>query len=460
MLRVLSDERIGDTLRVIENLPQPVSRSCHIGNNGNYNFAWLALAKNTRFVMYDHTTYGADRVCFPWMLVRDYGIIDSAFDIDGHLRNDLRNKHVGTVDVPARYRSILNYGIEATVDNMPLFTYHYALNCELAKRHSNQAHTFDSQEVLNNFNLCEGIIHHFAQKAELHLLFDRWVAHRKGRKLMEHIQTIRYSGNDIFIFNTNKQLVFRGDIEALVDSLHEALIPMVAHITNAVPLPPMSYPWFNLVFSYLFGAATEYNLDSTKTSFFHAGGLTSPYYMNDVGFQRRFEHIASRLQIAGFLPQQDFSFTVIPIACCQLYACSYNLAPLEELVLCAREALHTVARPAELTSIFQQFQSDVRQDCTAMLFQRIRPSIRTKLCYQTLAFNSDSANHIPVCLNNSLGNTFTKYGVGGVHSRSLREDKIVFPTVLLDMTWSEGEWIVQVLGHLLANLSEDPDEST
>lgn len=459
MLRVVSGDKIADTLQAIDHLRQPVSRSCHIGNNGNYNFAWLALARNTRFVMYDHTTYGADRVCFPWMLVRDYGIIDTAFDIDGQPCLHLQGKHVDTPSarVPVKHRSILNYGIKATVDNTPLFAYHYAANCELARRHNNnKEHTFDARELLVNFHLCEQITRHFARMGTLDMLFDRWVVQRRGRVLMERIRVIRNIRNDILVTNTNGQLLFRGDIQALIDSLHESLNAIVAHITKAVPLASISYPWFNLIFSYLFGAAIEYGRDSRQTSFFHAGGLTSPYYTSDANFRHRFAQLANCLQISGFLPQNEFSFNVVPIACCQLYACSDSLAPLEELILCAREALHTVANPAEFTRSFQQSDPDVRQDLMAMLLQRVRPSVRSKLRDQASRFNSDCPNRIPVCFKSPPVSAFTKYGVGGVHSRSLRQDAIIFPRVLFDLTWSEGEWVVQALGHLFAHLPEDP----
>jgi len=457
MLRVVANDRIADTLQTIGDLKRPVSRSCHIGNNGNYNFAWLALARNTRFVMYDHTTYGVDRVCFPWMLVRDYGIIDTAFDIEGQPRHDLRGQHVGALAAraPARHRSILNYGIKATVDNVPLFAYHFSSNCQFAKQYNDQEHTFDAKEVLANFHICENIILQFARKGELHMLFDRWVAQRKGRTLMEHIREIHIEGDDILITNTTGRPLFQGDAQGLVHSLNESLNAVVSHITNGDALPPISYPWFNLVFSYLFGAIIEHTHDWRQTSFFHAGGLTSPYYMTDAKFQQRFHQLTNRLQTAGFLPQ-EFDFNVIPIGCCQLYASSTSLASLEDLILCAKDALRTVASARELECAFQQSESHIGQDLIPMLLQRMRPSIRTKLRELTLRFNSDCPNRLPVCLRNSSINTFTKYGVGGVHSRSLREDAIIFPRSLLDLTWCEGECIVQALGHLFAHVPEDP----
>ena len=51
-------ESIEETLGLVAEYPIPVARS---GNNGSYNWGWLALARNTRLMLFDHTTYGTDR---------------------------------------------------------------------------------------------------------------------------------------------------------------------------------------------------------------------------------------------------------------------------------------------------------------------------------------------------------------------------------------------------------------
>jgi hypothetical protein len=460
MLRILTQDRVADTLRVIADLPQPVSRSCHIGNNGNYNFAWLTLASNTRFVMYDHTTYGADRVCFPWMLVADYGMIHAAFDIDGELRHDLQGKHVGapSAKVPGKYSSILNYGIRARVDGTPLFTYHFAANCAVAERYNNEEHTFDAKEILSNFELCSQIVYQFASLRELDKLFNRWVTQRKGRVLMQRIREICYRGDDLLVRGADGSVLFIGDLQALLESFRNSLRELVAHITHAAPLGTLSYPWFNLAFSYLFGAAAEYARHRQQTSFYHAGGLTSPYYMSSLDFGQWFGQLAARLQSEGFLPQADFSFNVVPIACCLLYASPSNIGSLEDLIECARAALRAASSPRDLAGAFQQ---SARDPCGAtMLLDRVGPDIQAKLLDRILKFNRVSTNRLPVCLRISSIDHFTKYGLGGVHSRALREDAVVFPEALRDMTWGEAELIIQTLGSLLGDIPEDPGAST
>ena len=96
-VRVAFGERIGETIATVRRSPSPVPRSCHVGNNGAYNWGWLALARNSRVLLYDHTSYGADRVCLPWAVLDDDGLAAAVYDVDGGELAALRGSHAGAV---------------------------------------------------------------------------------------------------------------------------------------------------------------------------------------------------------------------------------------------------------------------------------------------------------------------------------------------------------------------------
>ena len=174
----------------------PVPRSCHVGNNGAYNWGWLALARNSRVLLYDHTSYGADRVCLPWAVLDDDGLAAAVYDVDGGELAALRGSHAGAVAAasPARYRSILNYGVPATHDGLPLAAHHFLTNSRLAAHFNGSEATFDAREALDAFSVVESIVSHALPDGRLPMLFDRWVERRRGRVVFTKVAAMDVEG--------------------------------------------------------------------------------------------------------------------------------------------------------------------------------------------------------------------------------------------------------------------------
>ena len=149
MIEIAHHERVAETLRSVAAYPVPVARTCHLGNNGAYNWGWLALARNTRPVLDDHTTYGADRLCLPWTVLGDGGRVDAAYDIDGGEVVGLAGAHATDAAgaVASRHRSILNYGIPARHGGRPLAQHHHAANRELARHFNGSRPSFDALAI-------------------------------------------------------------------------------------------------------------------------------------------------------------------------------------------------------------------------------------------------------------------------------------------------------------------------
>jgi hypothetical protein len=437
MLNVVFGEPIGATLRRVRDCPAPVARSCHVGNNSNYNWGWLALARNTRFVMYDHTTYGADRVCFPWMVLLDHGVIGSAVDIDGNPIAELATRHVNaTADrFPLRHRSLLNYGLPATVEGRSLTAHHHDANARLSRRVNGSSPSFDSREVVEHFALFSEIVLAFARARELHLLFDRWVQRRRSRVFFVRLGAIGYDGPDLRIDSAEGNALFRGSPAELLRCIHDSLREVVARIAHDRALGNVSYPWLTLPFSYLFGAAAEHAAHPGRDEFYHAGGLTSPYYMGEAAFKASFERLEARLGETGFLPART-RFNVIPIGCCQFFGRPASVGVLEELLDGWKARVRGDGSP------------EPRPDA-------VDAAARRWVYERTLAFNRADANRLPVCFDYSPPTpAFNKYGLA---TGALADYEIAFPEPLAALTWGEAECLVQTMGGLFAELPEHSD---
>src|SRR5262249_41400091 len=125
-------------------------------------------------------------------------------------------------------------------------------------------------------------------------------------------------------------LLFSGTIDDLLEQTHRSLWALSAHITRGASPSRLGHPWLSLPMSYLFGVMVESARRSDLRVFLHAGGLTSPYYMREDGFIRRFSTAHRHLASFGMLPQ-TLSFVVVPIGCCQLFS-TESPAALEDLI--------------------------------------------------------------------------------------------------------------------------------
>src|SRR5262249_52004129 len=89
---------------------------------------------------------------------------------------------------------------------------------------------------------------------------------------------------------------------------------------------------FTLELGYLIQCVKEFSIDRTQRRFWHAGGSSSPYYINRPDFRRRLRDVRDALISAGLLPSAS-ELTIIPTFCCQLYATNVEgLGILEEIV--------------------------------------------------------------------------------------------------------------------------------
>ena len=459
MLRIPFEEKISDTLTTVRGLGQPVIRSCHIGNNGSYNFGWLALAGNTRFVMYDHTTYGADRLCFPWMVLGDYGRIKLAFDYSGVARAELVGRHVREpeTEVASRYRSLLNYGIAATVGDRHLTTWHFQQNSKIATAINGKIPTFDSEAILEHYDLLSHIVRTFAAREQLGNLFDRWVVTRRGRTVLLRIGDIKVDGGrQILIKGTDGAHLFQGSIGDLLAATRKSIEVVVSHIIKGTPLTPVSYPWPRLVFSYLFGSTVEFALAPQQTTFFHAGGLTSPYYMLDQEFLNSFTGLAKLMMEDGFLPHA-FELAVLPIGVCQLFARRDNVEILEVLLSTAVKSLRAQATSDSIRGALRSLGGDLAQSSHARLplLEHLGAGLHEKIRHQVRMFNQTNRNRLPVWFRGgAAGTRYGAMGAGDTQDADIYAD-ITFPGTLGELTWGEAEWILQALGELFVDEPED-----
>lgn len=452
IIRIPYHERIDATLAEIAALPLPVPRTCHLGNNGAYNWGWLAIARNSRLVMFDHTTYGADRVCLPWTVLGDYGRVAACYDIDGNEIERYRGDHVTgpAQDVPPKYRGILNYGIDAWHAGVPLASHHYTTNLELARCYNESVPSYDSREIVENFELFAGIVRAAHERGSLDLLFDRWAHTRGGRVVFTKIDAVERRGARLILSGPGREMLFDGSATELLYELRESLASLRAHVELAKPLGRIAHPWMSLPFAYLFGAATDYAQCSDLRVHVHAGGLTSPYYMNDPAFGKRFQLVYDDLAEADFLPR-DFRFVLVPIGCCQLFATS-STSILSGIVERWRATLDSLAdrRPVLelLASRSSPFGPEL-QRAMRELDNRFLDWLRTEV----LRFNRCDANRLPICYDGANKNTnaFNKYGIG---PRALLHTTPTFPPAFGTLSWIEGEWLIHVLALIFQHQKE------
>jgi hypothetical protein len=453
VITVAFDERIADTIAAVRQCPSPVPRSCHVGNNGAYNWGWLALAGNSRVLLYDHTTYGADRICLPWAVLDDDGRAAAVYDVDGREIVDLGGSHAGTVAAasPARYRSILNYGVPATHGQLPLATHHFLVNSRLAAHFNGSVATFDAREALRAISVVESIVVHALRDGCLSLLFDRWVERRRSRVVFTKVAATGVDGERVSMSDAQGGVLFAGSAAELLEGMRASLEEVDAHIAEGRPLGPVSYPWLSLPFAYLLTACVDHLRAGGADVAYHAGGLTSPYYMGAQDFISALERLADWLGAAGFLPR-PFRFVLIPIGGCQLFSGDdQGREALGRLVACWRDALDSLADRTTVTSLLTH-RAHAYGPELAWANGLLDEGLLRRLTAEVRIFNSLQANRLPICYDAEARNgAFNKYGAG---PDSLLEMQAVFPEDLSELTWLEAEWLCQVVATRVADEAE------
>ena len=132
-------------------------RSCHIGNNTPNNWAWLALARNTRHVQYDHTCYGVDELSAPWTLLGRHGYIERCVDHRGQAVppaiGQHINDHIRQFDI--RHSAHLNVGIFSPPEDGDLIVEHFATARALASQINGSGLSSDTREIARMMPCCD-----------------------------------------------------------------------------------------------------------------------------------------------------------------------------------------------------------------------------------------------------------------------------------------------------------------
>jgi len=454
-------ETIGITLERIARLRHPVPRSCHVGNNTMNNFGWLALGRNTRLALYDHTLYGVDSNCLPWAILGDNGTIHAAFNTRGQLDPAAEGCSVRShlKSIPRRHKSHLNYALPAQFKGYDLFNYHWRLLSELSQLMNDSVPTLDSRDIVQASDLIKEISSQAQSRGQLHKLFDRWVLSASdGTVLMHKIADIVADSTGLIrVRTTDGREIFRGHLDRLLDQLLLSLSAVTAKIVKGVPLPKLSYPWFHLSFSYLIPALVEHRDNCYQTEFWHAGGSSSSYYVHDPSMADAFEQQHTFLADCGFLPRSA-RLHLIPTFGCQFFASSPDsLIRLENLLEIWQQVLrHSRTDVRNAVSILGH---TTRPLAIAQSFANGLPTAVTeRLRNELKSFNELDPCRLPIAHSVALDHpTYNKYGLSQQHFVGVRP---YFPTRFAELTWGDVELLTKTMAYLVQEESESPEIQT
>jgi hypothetical protein len=447
-------EVIGDTLRRVAALHSPVVRTCHVGNNTANNWGWLQLARNTLLLQYDHTLYGVDDVCLPWLVLGDRGRVEADFDFSGQPRPEHRGKHATEVfeRIPGRHHSVLCHGIFAGHEGDDVFHSHWKQAVISSRVRNGSAPSCDSADYLANLELAAALVGSFAELRRLDLLFDRWVrTSRRGVPVFFPLEEITYlAGGGVTIRGGGGTLLHAGNVAELIEAFAGGLRSVAARVCSGVRPERLSYPWPSLAFGYLWTAVKERRVDRSQDRFFHAGGSASQYYVNEQAISARLQAVKHELVRLGFLGEQD-TIEVIPTHCCQLFATT----PDSEAVLGALlEEWHgRLARRADLKDIAAALGETTEPVVVTQRFlESCEPETISWLAAQRATFNQLDQNRLPIAhVTRAPSSTYNKYGIS---QRTLAGNQIFFPEVFRTLRWFEAELLTKCLAELASHEAE------
>ncbi|MCB1054145.1 MAG: hypothetical protein KDD11_01370 [Acidobacteria bacterium] len=439
---------VGSSLERIAELASPILRTCHLGNNTSNVWGWLAMAGNTRLVLYDHTLYGLDTNCIPWTVLGDGGRVDACFSHTGEPCPDQVGLHVNDHlrSLGRRHSSHLCYGIPAVHEGRDLASHHLALAERLSESCNGSQPSFDSQEFEVDQALFGEVLRCFAHRRRLDRIFDRWVREtRKGFVVQRRLSAIRHDGGDVEIEDIDGVRVFRGSTDELIRVFFEGVGRVARRLRSGELRGPFDYPWVTLPFGYLSAAVSESAKEPRRRTFWHAGGSSSSYYFNEPGMRASFDELTGLLQAEGFLPSR-FRFRIVPTFGCQLFATTTD--SLERLVALV-ETWHghlrhhrprIAAYLGALSTTVRPF--DVAQEAT----ESLPPRLRRTLVAELDAFNEIDRNRLPVAhVVDPPHPHYNKYGIAQHHLLGCRPR---FPDRLQGLCWGELELLVRILAHL------------
>jgi hypothetical protein len=441
---------VRETVAEIAELPRPVARTSHIGNNPANNWAWLALGRNTYMLQWDHSLYGVDDIFFPWVVLGDDGRVEACFDALGAAQPEVLGEHANRVfrQADPKYRRHLSYGIQACHAGEDLIARHCRLAGRLGARMNGSQVVFQSAALLGMRALLSRLVVDLCRARSLHLLFNRWVRRsRKGRLVILKLKGIEYPApGEVALATKDSAEMFRGPVEELLELFFSGLEGVAERLRTGDLRGCQHYPWIHGYAVYLLCAAEEWHLEPSQDRFCHGGGSSSQYYIHEpevAGYVDGFRELLARL---GYVPD-DLRIRLIPTFGAQLFATRPDsLAVLEDLLAVWREILRRRGREAENAlarlaveplprPIAQQFCRSLAAAETADLVRRVE------------AFNARDVHHLPIA--NVAGCDHPSYNKYGMAQSRLLADAPRFPEGLLARPWSEAELLVKVLAELL-----------
>jgi hypothetical protein len=443
--------KISDTLDVVSRLKSPVIRTCHIGNNTSNNFGWLRLAKNSYMGQFDHTLYGVDDHNVPWAVLGDGGRVEACYDHRGNPVPEAIGRHANELkgSVRRNHLSIFNYSLFLQHEGEDLLHRHLRLATRICEDLGVPAPVCRSTELHQNRRVVRDAVESFFRRNRLDRIFNRWArTTRSGRTIMLRPEAIEQSGGDVLVRSTEKEILFEGSFDALMDRFFEGMERVSNRLLTGQRYEPVSYPWVTNIFGhFLLVAAKEHQRDPRQEEFWHSGASGTHYYVNEEGFQAEFEEIRSVLVADGLLPD-SMHLHVIPTFSCQLFATSpESLAALGSLLslwrehlqdypLVARRVIESLRVTTEPLPVLDHFCSGLPTALTSELARRLA------------GVNACSANRLPVAyMANSPAPAYNKYGIC---QASLLGKEILIPEELREMSWGEAELLVKTLAWLTA----------
>lgn len=443
------EEVVGETLRTISELPSPVVRSGHVGNNTSNIWGWLALAGNARLGLVDHNLYGVDEVCLPWLVLGDGGRVEAAFDLDGKPWPEVVGKHATAARerVPRKHWSHLALGLGARHEGRDLMAHHFRVADRLSRRMNGSRASTDAFEILELREDLRALARDLHRERRLDAVFDRWViATRRGRLSQQHVGEISYRpGGDLALSARDGRRLFAGPVDDLLDRLFEAAGAVSRRLASEGSEAVPEHPWITSAFGYVLYTLGELRRDPGRERFWHGGGSTSQYYVNDPEVLAEHDRLRELLSALGHLPAR-WHLRIVPTYPCQLFAT--DDASLERL-----DALHDAWNGAvaahraaadrtvgELGATTDPLPS-VRR-FTEALGERWRGELRRRLA----ELNALDVNVLPVA--HALGHDSPTYNKYGVAQHRLLGRRPRFSDALRDLRWGEAELLVKVLAEL------------
>ncbi|HEY0190907.1 MAG TPA: hypothetical protein VGC42_07265 [Kofleriaceae bacterium] len=442
---------IGDTLRQIAGLRSPVVRTCHVGNNTANNWGWLALARNTLLLQYDHTLYGVDDVCLPWLVLGDRGRVEADFDVAGRPRPEHHGLHATAAlrAAPGRHHSVLCHGI--FTDGGDVLHDHWRQAVRGSQRRNARAPSCDSADYLASFELLAALVTAFAERRQLHLIFDRWVrTSKRGVPVFFPIEHIAYGDRALTIHGGGGSLLHDAGIDALLAELRHGLAAVADRVRAGIRPPPLNYPWPALAFGYLWTAVKEHHADATQDRFFHAGGSASQYYLREPALAGRLQLVKRALVELGYLPEAA-AIEVIPSHTCQLFATTP--ASAEVLAGMLEGWRDRLRRRDDTPGMLAQLSATTAPAVViGAWFARLEPETRTWLAAQRTAFNRLDPHRLPIAhMTRPPADTYNKYGIS---QRALAERPVIFPEVFHHLRWFEAELLAKALAEVACHEPE------